>query len=90
MLTEWLECGECGDMFQSKDLLRAPNPWLGAEDGWEILGCPCCGNPWGETMHQICEYGECENRATMGTPIPNQRYQWRCWEHRPENTGEAK
>jgi hypothetical protein len=88
MTTEWLECGECGDLFQSKDLLRAPNPWRNAEDGWEILGCPCCSSPWGEPMHQICEYDECEHRATMGTPHPIKRYVWRCWEHRPENTGE--
>jgi hypothetical protein len=86
MLTEWLECGECGDMFQSKDLLEAKHPWH--TDG-NIFGCPCCGNPWGEPMHQICEYGECENHATCGSPHPKLRYVWRCWQHTPDKTGEV-
>lgn len=88
MLTEWLECGGCGDMFQSADLLKAPSPWL---EDVEILGCPCCGNPWGEPMYQICDYrdGECDNHATCGCPHPTKRYVWRCFEHQPHKTGET-
>lgn len=85
MLTEWLECGECGEMFQSVDLLKAPSPWL---EEAQIFGCPCCGSPWGEIMHQICDYGECENHATCGSPHPTKRYVWRCFQHQPEKTGE--
>lgn len=85
-MTEWLECGECGDLFQSADLLRAPNPWH--EFGGELLGCPCCGSPWGEPMHQICDFEDCEKHATCGCPHPTKRYVWRCFEHQPEKTGE--
>ena len=86
MLTEWLECGECGDLFQSADILRAPSPWREDE---EILGCPCCGNVWGEPMHRICDYEDCENHATCGSPHPTKRYVWRCFEHQPHKTGEV-
>ena len=86
-MTEWLECGECGDLFQSAHLRRAPNPW---QEGGDLLGCPCCGSIWGEPMHQICEYKDCEKRAENGSPHPTLRYTWRCWAHRPEATGELK
>ena len=85
-MNEWLECGECGDLFQSADLLKAPSPW---REDVVILGCPCCGTPWGEQMHQICSYGECEDRATCGNPHPTERYVWRCYAHTPEKTGET-
>lgn len=84
-MTEWLECGECGDLFQSRDLRKAPNPWIADE---EILGCPCCGTPWGEPMHQICDYEDCEERASCGCPHPTKRYVRRCFKHQPEKTGE--
>ena len=86
MSNEWFECGECGDLFQSAAMLKAPSPWRKDE---EILGCPCCGNVWGKPMHQICEYEDCEKHATCGCLHPTKRYVWRCFEHQPHKTGEA-
>lgn len=78
MSTDKVICDECGWHGGARQLLRATNPFDRDND---IYGCPSCLTASG--LLYACEFKDCWNKVTCGTPVPG-GYAQTCGKHAPE------
>lgn len=73
-----IRCENCGWTGTTELLLTAPSPF----DPEDILtSCPKCKTV-GDTEH-LCDIEGCREISSMGVPMKNGSYVWRCHHHEP-------
>lgn len=74
MSERWI-CNECSAVFETDDILRAPNPF---DTSCEVCGCPVCKAV--ECIQSCCSIETCSNPSSIGVRTETE-YKWFCGQH---------